>query len=580
MLGSVLLTRKVLAGVRAVVAPADFYHPAHRAIFEAVCAVDDAGELGETPAEQAVRDDGAIAREMDRAGTMKELRALEGVAYFSTLFSTVIVTDLAPRDAQRVADLAHARRVMERAVELVKAAREGRPPDELRAVAVAIVDLATPATPGGAVAHDSDPDIGAAYLARLRGAGPPLVFDRERLWRYEARGGVWRPLDADEEHRGVQALNGELVAGRQLLLREPRIAGALRAAHAQAAQPAFFDGAPAGIAFANGFLVVDADGVRLAPHAPDHRATAALPCDYDDNAPRERFGRFLQEVFAPDEDRGAKMLLLSQFVGACLVGAAVRFQRALMLPGFGANGKSTFLEIVQAIFPRTSIVAISPHKFEEDYFRAMLDGARLNIVSETSGAEILASEGFKAITSGDLITARSVFQRPVTFRPVAGHVFAANALPPVNDSSPGFWRRWLVVRFAREFPPEAAERDLGARIVRDELPGVAAWAIEGAAMLLSRGGYFEPPSSAHELAQWRSDADQVCAYATERLRKVDEPVTKGDPLYQDYNAWARRNGFGALNSRKFAGRLQAVLRVKPVHRNTGSFWPVEIVLAA
>jgi putative DNA primase/helicase len=424
-------------------------------------------------------------------------------------------------------------------------------------------------------------ELAARTLEALRAEGEPLLFDQGALHRYAPDGGLWRPIDVAALSRAVQAFAGAAVGSgenqRVLRLKASDVAGASKLACDQAAKPGFFrDGRP-GLAFANGFACVGQGRVELAPLSPEHRATVGLPFAYDPCARYPRWFAFLEEIFAGDEDHQQKREFLQEFAGACLLGLATHYQRAVVLLGEGRNGKSVFIDVISAAFPAGARAAIAPQDWEQEYRRAMLAGVRLNALSELPEQDILTSEAFKAIVAGDAIVGRHIRQAPFTFRPVAGHLFAANQLPGTSDLTEGFWRRLAVVRFNWACPPERQDTGLAARIVQTELAGVVGWMLEGAARLLTRGQYEPPPSSTNAINEWRQGADSVGSFVDECTTPAHDELQseRGSRLYQAYKTWASACGFRPVSSKKFATRMKALGR-GGMHTRTGSRYPVSL----
>lgn len=222
-----------------------------------------------------------------------------------------------------------------------------------------------------------------------------------------------------------------------------------------------------------------------------------------------------------------------------------------------------------SLFPPEARSSIAPQLFEQEYYRAELDGKRLNSVSELPKADILRAESFKAIIAGDPITGRVIRNQPRTITPIAGHIFAANALPSTDDLSRAFWSRFLLIIFNRVFAEQEQQKDLADLIISQEMPGVAAWALEGARRLLQRHPlrYTEPPSHAQVLAEWRIGADQVALFVEDACDPTDVLAerTGGQELYDAYREWAARNGHKCVNNGNFAVRLRNLgfKRVKP-----------------
>lgn len=194
----------------------------------------------------------------------------------------------------------------------------------------------------------------AQELTEEYGVAP--VFDLGSLWVYEQRLGAWVKLRREELSQRVQSYSGKAVAGpkgpKPLKLKHSDVVGVILTAYEKLYTRDFFEDAPAGIAFENGFLVAGAGGVKLLPHSPKNRATMRLDFSYDAAAEAPRFQQFLRDIFLGDADQDEKIALLQEHAGACLLGIAAKYQLAIVLFGPGGNGKSTYIDIITKIFPK------------------------------------------------------------------------------------------------------------------------------------------------------------------------------------------------------------------------------------
>ena len=390
----------------------------------------------------------------------------------------------------------------------------------------------------------------------------PLVGDEARIHGYDAKIGTYRPVDPSRLSCVVQGFAGTPIedSKKPLAIRASDVSGAVRLAYDRVASPGFFAAAPAGLAFTNGFVRVSAAGVERVAHSPDHRARFAYGFDYAGNRPPVEFLRFLHALFRDDPDREEKIVCLQEHLGASLVGRATQYQRAIVNIGEGGEGKSTLVAIVSQAFPPDSVEAIAPQDWGQEYRRAMLAGKLLNIVAELPEADIIESEAFKAIITGDPIVGRHIREAPFTFRPRAGHMFAANRLPGTNDQSEGFWRRIIALRYNRRFAndPEC-DPEIGHKIVSAELPLIVAWMLEGAARIMRERGHTLPASHVEELDAWRGSADQVRAFLAECTEEdVVGHGVSASGVYFAYQRWAQRNGHRPVSSTKFGMRLKAL----------------------
>ncbi|MEO6600787.1 MAG: phage/plasmid primase, P4 family [Polyangiaceae bacterium] len=412
------------------------------------------------------------------------------------------------------------------------------------------------------IEEGSDLDAAEIALAMVRARGTEVVHDRDDFWSCD--GEAWHPSAGRLLELEVHRLNGAPLAERgSYKVNEPRVKGALKRAATLVSAPGFFDQAPTGVAFQNGYLVVsDGGDALLTPIAPEHRALELLPFPYIPAAQCPLWLRVLDDVFRGDADAAEKIALLQEFAGSSLLGIATRWQRCLVLEGAsGDNGKSTVLRALSALFHASMRRSIAPQKFGQEYYLAKLAGCRFNVVAEMPRTDLEHTEAFKAVISGDRITGRHPSGRPFDFHPIAGHAFACNELPGTSDQTEAYWKRFLPIPFNRRFTDAEQDKGLADRILQQEMAGVAAWAVEGARRALRQDGLTVPSSVTARKGEWRKQSDQVALFADDCL----EAIHNGDPrpgthqVYASYQRWAQNSGHrGGMNAGRFEARLRAL----------------------
>lgn len=403
----------------------------------------------------------------------------------------------------------------------------------------------------------------ADVTLRALGANP-MTFDAGEFWRYAPHRGVWElvpshivrstaagfagcpvGLGKDQHPLKIQA---NTTAGAEALARDRLLSTQDRVT---------FDAPSPGIAFANGFVTVRAGKIELLPHAPEHRARHAYDFDFAFDAPSPLFDRFLDQLFAdvPKLERDLRSALLQEFVGACLVGEAPRYQRYLVLFATGGNGKSELLRIARGLFPADSVTSLPPQRWGDQFKAIMLEGKRANFCDELPDGEIMSGEAVKLVVTGEPIPGERKHKDAIVFRPLAGHIFATNSPIRSADQSEGFWRRPVVLPLTRRFD-ESPDRVLeaGQEVLDAERPAVVAWALRGAARAQAQRGYTVPPSSLAAVKEWRDESDQIRGFV------ADKPIAtrfSASDLYKAYTAWAKDNGVAVMSSTMFGRRLLA-----------------------
>ena len=153
-------------------------------------------------------------------------------------------------------------------------------------------------------------------------------------------------------------------------------------------------------------------------------------------------------------------------IAAWLMLPDASIQKAVLLLGEGANGKSAWLNLLRTFLGSENVSSLSLHRIEADKFSAArLVGKLCNIGTDLPTAELAGTSLFKALTGGDAITAERKFEASFEFRPFVRLLFSANSAPRSDDATHGFFRRWLVIPFNRTF--DASDPDTVPRAALD-----------------------------------------------------------------------------------------------------------------
>jgi len=308
----------------------------------------------------------------------------------------------------------------------------------------------------------------------------------------------------------------------------------------------FFADAPNGLACPGGFYQIQGNEITLVPMKPDHRQRVML--DFTPaKMPIPLFDKFLHETFqsSHEGEKEEQICLLQEIAGGIMLGILYKFQTAVLFyEPFGRAGKGTTEKQIRCLVPKEFISAISPFRWHQDYHVATLAGKRLNVVGELPEHEPIPASAFKSVIGCDLITGRHPTHRPITFCNEAAHLFMSNHLITTKDQSEAFFARWKIVEFpnSRLRSGLPLDENLAQRIIDNELPGIAYWALEGAARLLKNGKL--SASSAHDriMAKWRRSTNTLEEFIHEMCILAPDHIYRRSDFYQDYTHWCADNG--------------------------------------
>jgi len=266
--------------------------------------------------------------------------------------------------------------------------------------------------------------------------------------------------------------------------------------------------------FLNGYL--DIDSMEFRPHDIDLAFRNILPYEYDPTARAPLFEHMLGQVTAGNNDL---QKILMEFVGYALSNDDCWAQKVLVLVGDGANGKSTFLNIVKDLVGWGNYTSISmPDLAKSEYSRHMLDGKLFNISDETPTKALLDSSIFKSLATGGEVQARPIYGSPYTVRNKAKLFFNCNDMPESSDSSYGFFRRLIIVPFTQVFTKDQGGYDphIEAKL-RGELAGIFNLAMTGYHRLVRQGAFTESEVVKRTVDEYQTESDSVLYWAKEYL---------------------------------------------------------------
>jgi P4 family phage/plasmid primase-like protien len=388
-----------------------------------------------------------------------------------------------------------------------------------------------------------------------------LIWD-ERRWARDETGEVMRRAKATilglydkAKAVGDPDVREALVKHALKSERRDRLEAIVRLAETEpeiAVTPAALDRDPWAFNLCNGTLDLRTGALR--PHRREDMITKHASVDYDPAARCSRWDAFLERVLP---DAGTRWFL-QKAVGYCLT-ADTREQILLLLHGSGANGKTTFLETlrdalgeyVQPTRAETLLVKrgdVIPNDV------AALHGARFVYAVEPEGGKRLAEALVKQVTGGDTITARFLHREFFSFQPTFKLLLAANHKPRIKGTEHAIWRRVRLIPFVVTIPDAEQDKLLPTKM-RDELPGILRWAVDGC-LAWQRDGLTPPPAVRAATQAYRLEMDTLGDFIRDRC-VADGPATVGmRDLYQAYDAWAKQGGEEPVSQRELGARLR------------------------
>ncbi|TDP02199.1 phage/plasmid primase, P4 family [Flavobacterium sp. 245] len=296
---------------------------------------------------------------------------------------------------------------------------------------------------------------------------------------------------------------------------------------------------------------------------PDHREIRAfetkdfithqLPFEYDPEAAAPLFQSYLDEVL-PDKD---KQKILAEFCGYIFIKPSVlKLEKMLILFGTGANGKSVFFEIINALlgFENITNYTLQSLTNSNGYFRAKIGNKLVNYASEINGK--LETDIFKQMASGEPIEARLPHGDPFILTEYAKLIFNCNELPKEVEHTHAYFRRFLIIDFDKTIPEEKQDKQLPQKIIQNELPGVFNWMLQGLDRVYQQRNFSkcDAVENARNNYEKQSDSVQLFISEMEYVASATEYILIAE-LYYKYRMFCVDDGYRPVGKSKFIQRL-------------------------
>jgi len=295
--------------------------------------------------------------------------------------------------------------------------------------------------------------------------------------------------------------------------------------------------------------VLDLETLRFYPYNPEYKMTTILPIKYDPNAKNSEFEDFVAEIVDKDNEK-----VLQEIYGYCLY-RAHPIQKAFMLYGKGADGKTQWLLILKALLGKENCSYQTLHALVEDEYRlAELHKKYANISPDLPSTKLIKNDMFRALTGGDTVSAARKYGHPFNFVNYAKLIFPANQLPFTSDDTYAFWRRWIIIEFPNRFEGTNAVKDINIKLTDtpEKLSGILNYAIEGLQSLIKNDLEFSYSKTTKEVQEeWQRCADTVNAFMELKLESDSEGEILTTKLLEKYEEFCKSMELVSLAENKF-----------------------------
>jgi P4 family phage/plasmid primase-like protien len=303
----------------------------------------------------------------------------------------------------------------------------------------------------------------------------------------------------------------------------------------------------------NGMLHLDHEGAQLRPFSADYLSRNVCPIAWEPDADCPRFkSELLSSALDPDD-----ISLLQRWCGSLLLGGNAA-QRIMILTGTPGGGKSTLLEIIEAVIGPANVCQLRTehlsNRFELSRFlrKTTLSGKDVkgNFL-QTEGAHVL-----KALVGHDLLSAeRKGSNIEFQIKGEFGVAVSCNSRLRVKlDGDVDAWRRrLLIIRYEKPKPKERI-LDFAEKLLTEEASGILQWMVDGAIMHLrecdAMGEYHLTGAQEDRVDQFLAESDSIRHFVTDRIEEAPDCDLTTTEIVSAYFDYCSESGWVAFSSRE------------------------------
>ena len=238
-------------------------------------------------------------------------------------------------------------------------------------------------------------------------------------------------------------------------------------------------------------------------------------------------------------------------------------ETAFILMGKGKNGKSVLLDYIVEMVGKDNVAHESLQKLATDRFSAvkLLDKIA-NIVGDLDSDEMKTSGIIKDLITGSGVSVEWKGKDKFDLYNKAKLLFSLNQFPRANDQTDGFFRRWIIIPWDRQFENDAEnDPQLKSKLYnnREEMNVVFSSMIYLSAKLLSENKFSHKLSISETRELWNENSDPLQNYIDECIATVkDESHERRGirEVYDHYKGYCAFSGVLALRYKKFSAEFE------------------------
>lgn len=307
------------------------------------------------------------------------------------------------------------------------------------------------------------------------------------------------------------------------------------------------------IAFKNGIYDLESD--NMLKFDPEIIIRNKINYDYYDEAYDELCDKTLNKISCNDKEI---RMLLEELIGYCFF-TRNELGKAFILVGDKANGKSTFLSLLQALLGDNNISSLDLSELGDRFKTAELFGKLANI-GDDIGDEFVANPAlFKKLVTGDRVNVEKKGQDPFEFNNYSKFIFSANQIPRIKDRTGAVQRRLIIIPFNASFSKDDSDFDPYIKhklLKKSSLEYLIKLGVDGLKRVLKNKSFTKSEKVQKELEEYEKNNNPILLFFDEVDK--EEIINESVPdVYRMYTVFCSENNFSPFSKIEFGRNISS-----------------------
>jgi len=307
------------------------------------------------------------------------------------------------------------------------------------------------------------------------------------------------------------------------------------------------------IAFKNGVYDITTD--TLTAFSPDMVITNQIPWNYRPEVYSAIADTTLNKMACQDPEIRQ---LLAECIGYCFY-RRNELSVSMFLTGEKANGKSTFLQMLQDVLGVQNTSNLGLDELEERFAPATMFGKLANIGDDISD-EFLRGKAiahFKKIVSGNMLKAENKGADLFFYKPFVKLIFSANQIPRMKDRTGAVLRRMVIIPFNATFSKNDPDYDpyIAWKLKDTEvMEYLCKIGIDGLKQILINRSFTQSKKVDDELKEYTEYNNPILLFLAE-IEKEEIINQETRLIHSMYEIFCQENGFQSMGLANFSKEI-------------------------